>query len=187
MPEIAVSVIGAVDILMGAEMSAVSGVVVGNKIGSYINQVTIIMGIVGLVGLMSITKRELRREGIMLILSIILFSLVSLDLKITPLEGVLVTLAYLVYFIYLVKQEAPLRSTSKVEEGRPKTHPFKDSLMILIGMGGLLYAAGVVLESRHYRPAERRNRHSGGRHDWEQHLRHPLLLGRRGNDLRVYS
>ncbi|UCE38927.1 MAG: hypothetical protein JSW00_06810, partial [Thermoplasmata archaeon] len=37
LPEIAVSVIGAVDILMGAEMSAVSGIVVGNKIGSYIN------------------------------------------------------------------------------------------------------------------------------------------------------
>ncbi|MBE0511441.1 calcium/sodium antiporter [Candidatus Bathyarchaeota archaeon] len=147
LPETAVSVIGAIDILMGAEMSAVSGVVVGNKIGSYINLVTLIMGIVGLVGLMSITKRELKREGTMLILSIILFSLVSLDLKITPLEGVVVTLAYLLYFIYLVKQEAPHRSTSKVEEGRPKTHPLKDFLMIAIGMGVLLYAAEVVVRN----------------------------------------
>jgi cation:H+ antiporter len=147
LPEIAVSVIGAVDILLGAEMSTVSGIVVGNKIGSYINQLTIIMGIVGLVGLMSITKRELKREGTMLILSIILFSLVSLDLKITPLEGVVVTLAYLLYFIYLVKQEAPSRSTSKVEEGRPKMHLFKDFLRILIGMGVLLYAAEVVVRS----------------------------------------
>ena len=147
LPEIAVSVIGAMDILMGAEMSAVSGIVVGNKIGSYINQLTIIMGIVGLVGLMSITKRELKREGTMLILSIILFSLVSLDLKITPLEGGVVTLAYLLYFSYLVKQEAPSRSTSKVEEGTPKTHPFKDIVMIAIGMGVLLYAAEVVVGS----------------------------------------
>ena len=147
LPEIAVSVIGAVDILMGAEMSAVSGIVVGNKIGSYINQVTIIMGIVGLVGLMSITKRELKREGTMLILSIILFSLVSLDLKITPLEGVVVTLAYLLYFIYLIKQEAPSRSTSRVEEGTPKTHLSKDILMILIGMGILFYAGEVVVRS----------------------------------------
>jgi len=147
LPEIAVSVIGAVDILMGAEMSAVSGIVVGNKIGSYINQVTIIMGIVGLVGLMSITKRELKREGTMLILSVILFFLVSLDLKITPLEGGVVTLAYLLYFIYLVKQEAPYRSTSKVGEERPKTHPFKDFLMIAIGMGVLLYAADVVVRN----------------------------------------
>ena len=147
LPEIAVSVIGAIDILMGAEMSAVSGIVIGNKIGSYINQVTIIMGIVGLVGLMSITKRTLKREGTMLILSIILFSLVSLDLKITPLEGVVVTLAYLLYFIYLVKQEAPSRSTSKAEEGIPKMHLFKDFLMILIGMGVLLYAAEVVVGS----------------------------------------
>lgn len=147
LPEIAVSVIGAVDILMGAEISAVSGIVVGNKIGSYINQVTIIMGIVGLVGLMSITKRELKREGTMLILSIILFSLVALDLKITPLEGVVVTLAYLLYFIYLVKQEAPSRSTSKVEEGTSKTHPFRDILMILIGMGILFYAGEVVVRS----------------------------------------
>jgi len=147
LPEIAVSVIGAIDILMGAEISAVSGIVIGNKIGSYINQVTIIMGIVGLVGLMSITKRTLKREGTMLILSIILFSLVSLDLKITPLEGVVVTLAYLLYFIYLVKQEAPSKSTSKAEEGKPKMHLFKDFLMILIGMGILLYVAEVVVRN----------------------------------------
>ncbi|MCK4633330.1 calcium/sodium antiporter [Candidatus Bathyarchaeota archaeon] len=147
LPEISVSVMGAVDILAGAEMSAVSGIVIGNKIGSYINQLTVIMGIVGLVGLMSITKRVLKREGTMLILSIILFSLVSLDLTITPLEGVVVTVAYLLYFIYLVKQEAPSKSTSKVEEGRPKMHLFKDFLIILIGMGVLLYAAEVVVEN----------------------------------------
>jgi len=147
LPEISVSVMGAVDILAGAEMSAVSGIVIGNKIGSYINQLTVIMGIVGLVGLMSINKRQLKREGTMLILSIILFSLVSLDLKITPLEGVIVTVAYLLYFIYLVKQEAPSKSTSKVEEGRPKMHLFKDFLIILIGMGVLLYAAEVVVEN----------------------------------------
>jgi cation:H+ antiporter len=147
MPEIAVSVIGAVDILMGADISAISGIVVGNKIGSYINQLTLIMGLVGLAGLMTITKRELKREGTMLILSIILFSLVSLDLTITPLEGVVVTLAYLVYFICLFKQEAHHTSNSTLEENRPKIHLFTDSLMILIGMGVLLYAAEMVLES----------------------------------------
>jgi len=146
LPEIAVSVVGAIDILAGAEMSAVSGIVVGNKIGSYLNQLTIIMGIVGLAGLMSITKRELKREGTMLILSIILFSLVSLDLKITPLEGVIVTLAYLLYLICLIKQEAPSKSTPKTEAERPKMHLVKDLLMILIGMGILILAAEFVVE-----------------------------------------
>ncbi len=147
LPEIAVSVVGAIDILAGAEMAAVSGIVVGNKIGSYINQVTIIMGIVGLAGAMSITKRELKREGTMLILSIILFALVALDLKITPLEGVVVTLAYLLYFIYLVKQEVhPSKSTPKVEKEKPEMHLVKDLLMILIGMGILLLAAEFVVE-----------------------------------------
>jgi cation:H+ antiporter len=139
--------IGAIDILIGAELSAVSGVVVGDIIGSYINQVTIIMGIVGLVGLMSTTKRELKREGTMLILSIILFSLISLDLKITPLEGLIVTLAYLTYFIYLIKQETPSKTTPKPEEEKPKTHPYKDLLMIIIGMSLLLYTADIVVKS----------------------------------------
>jgi cation:H+ antiporter len=146
LPEIGVSVIGAIDILAGLDMSAVSGVVVGNKIGSFLNQLTIIMGLVGLTGCMSITKRELKREGIMLILSLILFSLVALDLKITPLEGVAVTFAYLLYFIYLVKQEAPLKSSSQVEEEKPKSHPFKDVALILAGMGVLLLAAEFVVE-----------------------------------------
>ena len=146
LPEIGVSVVGAIDILAGLEISAVSGIVVGNKIGSFLNQLTLIMGILGLVGLMSITKRELKREGTMLILSIILFSLVAMDLKITPLEGVVVTLAYLFYLIYLVKQEAPLKSTSKAKERKPKINPAKDLVMILIGMGVLLLAAEFVVE-----------------------------------------
>lgn len=146
LPEISVSVIGAIDILVGLDMPAVSGVVVGNKIGSFLNQVTIIMGIVGLSGLMTITKRELKREGTMLVLSIILFTLVASDLRITQLEGVAITIVYLLYFIYLVKQEAPSRSSSKAEEAKPKIHPVKDLLMILAGMGVLLLAAEFVVE-----------------------------------------
>ena len=151
LPEIGVSVIGAVDILAGLDMAAVSGVVVGNKIGSFLNQLTIIMGIVGLTGLMVITKRELKREGIMLVLSIILFSLVAFDLNITPMEGILVTFAYLVYMIYLIRQEAPIKTKSKVETSkvkidRSKTHLVKDLVMILIGMAVLLYAAEIVVE-----------------------------------------
>ena len=146
LPEIGVSVVGAIDILAGLDISTVSGIVVGNKIGSFLNQLTVIMGLVGLTGLMSITKRELKREGIMLVLSIILFTLVALDLKITPLEGVAVTLAYLLYFIYLVKQEARPISSSRVEEEKPKIHPVKDLLMILAGMGVLLLTAELVVE-----------------------------------------
>ena len=147
LPEIGVSVMGAVDILAGLEASAVSGVVVGNKIGSFLNQLTIIMGIVGFTGLMCISKRELKREGTMLVLSIVIFFLVALDLKITPLEGVVVTLTYLLYLVYLVKQEATFKSTPKVEEEKPKIHPVKDLLMILVGMGALLVAAEFVVES----------------------------------------
>ncbi len=146
LPEIGVSIVGAIDILAGLDVSAVSGVVVGNKIGSFLNQLTIIMGIVGLTGLMSITKRELKREGIMLVVSIILFSLVALDLKITPLEGVIVTLVYLLYFIYLIKQEIPFKRPSKTEEKTPKIHPLKNGLLILAGMGILLLAAEFVVE-----------------------------------------
>jgi cation:H+ antiporter len=146
LPEIGVSVVGAIDILAGLDMSAVSGIVVGNKIGSFLNQLTIIMGLVGLTGLMSITKRELKREGIMLVLSIILFTLVVLDLKITPLEGVAVTLAYLLYFLILVKQEARPVSSSRVEGEKPEIHPAKDLFMIFAGMGILLLTAELVVE-----------------------------------------
>jgi cation:H+ antiporter len=147
LPEIAVSVMGAVDILVGADVSAVSGIVIGNKIGSYLTQLTIIMGIVGLTGLMSITKRELKREGLMLVLSVVIFSLAALDLKITPLEGAIVALAYVLYLVFLIKQEARFcTSTAEVEGARPKMHPVKDLLMIVTGMGVLLFAAEFVVE-----------------------------------------
>jgi len=65
---------------------------------------------------------------------------------ITPLEGVVVTLAYLLYLVYLVRQEVTSKSAPKAEEEKPRIHPVKDPLMILAGMGVLLVAAEFVVE-----------------------------------------
>jgi cation:H+ antiporter len=147
LPEIAVSVIGAIDQLRGIEMS---GIVVGNKIGSYITQGTLVVGIVGSFAFLSLTKRELKREGGMLILSAVLFSLVSLDLEITRMEGIFLISAYLLYVCYLVREVHHIgRVKRERTKGvkRTKKGYIKNFLMIGVGMCILLYAAEIVTSS----------------------------------------
>ena len=86
LPEIAVSVMGGIDKLQGVSPN-IDGIVIGNKVGSFMTQITLILGILGLSQNIFISKWELRREGTMLFLSIFIFIIVALVLVITYFEA----------------------------------------------------------------------------------------------------
>lgn len=114
-PEIAVGITGGFERLAGTETS---GIVVGNYIGSALNLLTIILGISGLFGTLAVSKRSLKRIGIALIASLLLFFIIIFDRKITILEGYLLIAAYAVYIAYLILHEKRLQSlkTSVLED-----------------------------------------------------------------------
>ncbi len=101
-PEISISIMGALNRLKGIETS---GIVVGNALGSIINQITLILGIVGLFTVLTISKREWKREGIALFASIGAFALVAMDGFIGHLEGVFLILIFVIYFFVLLSSE----------------------------------------------------------------------------------
>ncbi len=138
LPEIAVSVAGGLERLRGIETS---GIVVGNALGSCLNQITIILGIVGLFGMLLITKRELIRDGLMLLGSIVFFFLVAWDGKLTRLEGVIMVTIYLIYFINLFREE------KVVEERREPTRIWTDIVALIAGLAIVIVASRMTVDN----------------------------------------
>jgi cation:H+ antiporter len=137
LPEIAVSISGGLGRLAGIETS---GIVVGNALGSCLNVITIIMGIAGLVGALLITKRELLRDGLMLAVSIILFFVVSYDLKITRFEGFILIIVYGLYILNLLREE---KLYEKIK--RPELHLLWDIISLVAGLFFVVYASKMVV------------------------------------------
>ena len=71
MPEIAVSVIGGIDKLYGVTED-IDGIVIGNFIGSFFTNITLILGILGMSQAIFVSKWEIKREGTMLFISLLI-------------------------------------------------------------------------------------------------------------------
>ena len=61
LPEIAVSIMGGFDKILGIDPN-IDGIVIGNKIGSFLTQITLIIGILAVSQPIFVSKWELRRD-----------------------------------------------------------------------------------------------------------------------------
>ncbi len=104
LPEIAVSVMGGIDKLTGISPN-IDGIVIGNKVGSFMTQITLILGILGLSQAIFISKWELKREGLMMFISVFVFLICALDGTLYFYEGIILVVAYFLYLLYVVKSE----------------------------------------------------------------------------------
>ncbi len=138
LPEISTHIIASIDILKGIEAS---GIAVGTNIGSNIIQITFILGFIALLTKVRSDKKILKRDYFVMLGSIILLFLLSLNARIGRLEGIFITVAYIVYLILIARKE-------KIVEKNPfKTDYLKDGLLIIGGIVALLYSANVVVSN----------------------------------------
>ena len=100
LPEVFVTVKASLLHLKGIESS---GIITGNAIGSSISQITLILGIAGLFLNFTMVKKDLLRDGIALLTSIILLFVFGIDNIITRFEGVILLVMYLLYYFILIK------------------------------------------------------------------------------------
>ncbi|MHA1467636.1 MAG: sodium:calcium antiporter, partial [Promethearchaeota archaeon] len=107
LPEISVSIMGGVDKLYGIDPN-VDGIIIGNKIGSFLTQITLILGILGLSQSVYVSKWILRREGIMLFLSLFVFLLCAIDGVITRLDAIIMIAIYFIYLLIVIISEKKL-------------------------------------------------------------------------------
>lgn len=106
-----------------------SGLIIGNSIGSSFSQISIVLGIAGIMGYLTIKKQHLIEDGVMLLGSVLLFFLLALDGEIDRVDGIVLIIVYLIYYIRLLYQE---RIFKKISE--KKTQKIgKDILLLLVG------------------------------------------------------
>ncbi len=165
LPEIAVSVMGGFDKLLGIDPN-IDGIVIGNKVGSFLTQITLIIGLLAVTQPLMVSKWELRREGPMLFISLLIFLIFSLDGVITQFEALLMIISYFVYLILIIWSEKRLArakpevrfadkerldpmSFDPIESPHVPSSLFKDIIFTLIGLLILLVTAEFTLLSAH--------------------------------------
>jgi cation:H+ antiporter len=165
LPEIAVSIMGAIDKIFGID-PYIDGIVIGNKVGSFLTQITLIIGILAVSQPIFVSKWELRREGPMLFISILIFLFFSLDGILTQFEALFMIIIYFIYLIFVIWSERRLQkikiesnylekerldaiSFEPVKSPRKKSSTPRDIGIFLVGLIILLIAAETTLLSVH--------------------------------------
>lgn len=138
--------------IMVATFSGARGsddIAVGAMIGSCLAQITLILGITGLIHNIKVRKKALRVDGKMLLASILLFTLfLGTGMKLTPVEGALMIAIYGGYIWYTFTHDE-LRAEAS-ERGLHKKRGFPFGLRILeivVGIAVLVYSADLVLDN----------------------------------------
>ncbi len=110
LPELIVAVEASILQLRGEE---VSGIIVGNAIGSSLNQITIVLGIGGLLGYLTLSRRSIKQDGLVLLGVLLLLLLVSFDGSISRVEGITLLVVYVIYYLMLLYNEKVPRQLKK--------------------------------------------------------------------------
>ena len=165
LPEIAVSIMGGIDKIFSID-SNIDGIVIGNKIGSFMTQITLIIGILAVSQPIFVSKWELRREGPMLFISVLVFLFFSLDGILTQVEALFMIIIYFIYLSFVIWSERHLHenkteskliekerldtvSFESVESPNKKSSLPRDIGIFLVGLIILLIAAEITLLSAH--------------------------------------
>jgi cation:H+ antiporter len=138
LPELLVSLSGSVQQLRGVDAS---GVIVGNAVGSAIAQGTLVLGVAGMIGYLSVAPRMVKRDGLTLLLAIVLMGALAFDGRVGRVEGVALVAAYLIYLAALVQAESRGAGEGRAARKGRMSPP----LLILVGLLTVTLSAHIVV------------------------------------------
>jgi len=141
LPEVFVTLKASVSQLQGVESS---GIITGNAIGSCMSQITLILGIAGLFLSFHMTKRDLIRDGIALLGSIILLFFFGIDGHINRWEGGGMLVIYILYYIVLMKNH--VNQDDDNSSGKDYSNS-KMLLLLLVGFIILVFSSHLVVDN----------------------------------------
>ena len=120
-----------------------SGIIIGNALGSCLNQITIVLGIAGTMGYLTLTKKTIKQDGLVLIGAIILFLLVGIDGTISAIEGLSLIIVYLIYYVRLLYGE---KVPEKLKKELPK-QIWQNLIYLLGGIALVIFTSDVVVNN----------------------------------------
>jgi len=135
-----------------SELNTLSDLAIGNIYGSVLVQISLILGIVVLYRPLEVRPSWLGRDGLLMILSILLFTLLLLTGgELTRIEGAALALFYILYLTYLVKNRNKIRA----EEGEFVENlrggfawsTSAATIMVIVGLSMAIYASENLIES----------------------------------------
>lgn len=140
LPELFVVISGSLHRLQGTETS---GLIVGEAIGTVFGQMAFVLGVATFFGAMAITKRELVRDGITMLGSLVLLFIVSLDGSISRIDGAIFLVVYGLYFLTLFREEKLFNKLSFGQKG----HALWAIVSIISGIVLLLIGSNLTVEN----------------------------------------
>jgi len=102
LPEIIISITGAIEQSRGA---TTTGLVIGNIMGSNIGNISLILGLAGVLKIININKREIITNGSAMIASFLAFYLFAQDGIISRTDGLFLLLGFIFYMLLLSSNE----------------------------------------------------------------------------------
>lgn len=139
LPEIAVTIAGAIDRLQGLETS---GIVIGDKLGSALVNITLFLGIFAYFTVLKLKREEILKQSAPLLGSIFIFFLLVSDGLLSRKDAIIFLFFYAVYY-YLIAATEQIQTTVK----KPKLELAKDITFTLFGLGLLLLSSKLVVEN----------------------------------------
>ncbi|MDJ0910958.1 MAG: hypothetical protein QNI99_17385 [Woeseiaceae bacterium] len=126
LPELAIAIDGAIKNIVG---EGASDVVVGTALGSYLGQLGLVLGCAALILNLTLPKGIALRHGGALIGSLVLLGIFGADGIVTRLEGVGLTIAYVIYLVALFTDPA----SHDAEDLSPHHDKLLKTLVLLFG------------------------------------------------------
>ncbi len=142
LPEMIEHIVASLDILRGGPAGVLAGVAIGTNIGSNIIQITLITGLVGLIGTLVCDEDFIKKDYVFMLISIlILFLFAFTGSHISRLEGGILFSMYLLY-LYSLQRKEGIKEKLKV-----KHNPLAwDFILIALGFIALLFSADHLLK-----------------------------------------
>ncbi len=154
-PEIMSAVIGSLNIVRTpVAMNTISGLIVGQNVGSDIFQQSFVLPLVALVGTIVVVRKNLISQAGALIIGTILMWFMTIGGMINRIEGFIMLVAYVGYLFYLHKKQT--KKEKKIElktqrvvkgDGLSKLRIAIEIAAIIIAFTVMAYAANKVLEA----------------------------------------
>lgn len=141
LPEVFVTINASIKQLNGIESS---GIITGNAIGSCFSQITLILGVVALLLSFKIENKVILRDGVALSGSLLLLFFFGIDGMISRIEGSFLLIAYLIYYVILLKSKEPQDNSGNE---KIKKSNLKLGGLLIIGLIILIFSSNLVVEN----------------------------------------
>ena len=120
-----------------------SDVVIGSSLGSALGQIGLVLGLVGLSGQLSLPRHMVYRHGGVMLGSLALLAWLARDGEISRPDGLLLIVAYLIYFLVLLSG----KSARDPHAGRSVATSLQSWAILLVGLGLVIGSAEATVRA----------------------------------------